>query len=157
MDFILKLLIEACFAGLASTGFAIVFNVPRDTLKFCAIGGAIAYSTRLVLLHFGLQIELATFLASTFIGIIALYWSRKYLVPRPVYTVASIIPMIPGTFAFSAMISLVNMNTHGVTQELINLFVFNGLKAIAILGAITLGLALPSLYFMRFSGHDWSV
>ncbi len=151
MDFMLKLIVEAIFAGLASIGFAIVFNVPRYTLKFCAIGGAIAYSTRFILLHFGLQIELSTFLTSTFIGIIALYWSRKYLVPRPVYTVASIIPMIPGTFAFSAMISLVDMNSHGVTPELIELFLYNGLKAIAILGAITLGLALPSLYFMRFN------
>jgi uncharacterized membrane protein YjjB (DUF3815 family) len=151
MEFILKLFIDACFAGLAATGFAIVFNVPKVSLKFCAAGGAIAFGTRLVLLHFGLQIELATFLASTVIGMVALYWSRKYLVPRPVYTVAAIIPMIPGTYAFSAMISLVDMNTHGVTQQLIEIFVFNGLKAIAILGAITLGLALPSLYFMRFN------
>ena len=56
-----------------------------------------------------------------------------------------------GTFAFSAMISLVDMNTHGVTPELIQVFLYNGLKAVAILGAITFGLALPSLYFMRFN------
>ena len=49
------------------------------------------------------------------------------------------------------MISLVDMNTHGVTPELIQVFLYNGLKAVAILGAITFGLALPSLYFMRFN------
>ena len=27
--------------------------------------------------------------------------------------------MIPGTYAFSAMISLVDMNSHGITPELI--------------------------------------
>lgn len=148
---ILNLLIEALFASIASVGFAMVFNVPKHTLVYCAIGGAITYMVRTVCLHIGLGIEISTFLASTFIGIISLYWSKKYLIPRPVYTVASIIPMIPGTYAFSAMISLVDMNTHGVTHELIQLFIQNGLKAVSILGAISFGLALPSLYFMRLN------
>jgi uncharacterized membrane protein YjjB (DUF3815 family) len=151
LDFIFKLLIEGFFASVASIGFAMVFNVPKHALKFCAFGGALTLITRTVLLNFGFGVELSTFVASTCIGIIALYWSRKYIIPRPVYTVASIIPMIPGTYAFSAMISLVDMNSHGVTPELIELFIHNGLKAIAILGAISFGLALPSLYFMRLN------
>ena len=150
-EMIIKMLIEAFFASVASVGFAMVFNVPKHTLVYCAVGGAITYIARSLLLHLGIGIEISTFLASTFIGIVALYWSRKYLIPRPVYTVASIIPMIPGTYAFTAMISLVDMNTHGVTEQLIGLFVFNGLKAVSILGAISFGLALPSLYFMRLN------
>ena len=150
-EMIIKMLIEAFFASVASVGFAMVFNVPKHTLVYCAVGGAITFIARSLLLHLGIGIEISTFLASTFIGIVALYWSRKYLIPRPVYTVASIIPMIPGTYAFTAMISLVDMNTHGVTEQLIGLFVFNGLKAVSILGAISFGLALPSLYFMRLN------
>ncbi len=150
-EIIIKMLIEAIFASIASVGFAMVFNVPKHTLIYCAIGGAITYIARTLCLHSGFGIEVSTFLASTFIGIVALYWSRKYLIPRPVYTVASIIPMIPGTYAFSAMISLVDMNTHGVSQELIGIFIANGLKAVSILGAISFGLALPSLYFMRLN------
>ena len=150
-EMIIKMLIEAFFASVASVGFAMVFNVPKHTLVYCAVGGAITFIARSSLLHLGIGIEISTFLASTFIGIVALYWSRKYLIPRPVYTVASIIPMIPGTYAFTAMISLVDMNTHGVTEQLIGLFVFNGLKAVSILGAISFGLALPSLYFMRLN------
>jgi uncharacterized membrane protein YjjB (DUF3815 family) len=148
---IMIMLIEAFFASIASIGFAMVFNVPKHTLVYCAIGGAITYITRTICLHAGFGIEISTFLAATFIGIVALYWSRKYLIPRPVYTVASIIPMIPGTYAFSAMISLVDMNSHGVTEQLIGLFIFNGLKAVSILGAISFGLALPSLYFIRLN------
>jgi uncharacterized membrane protein YjjB (DUF3815 family) len=150
-DLFLKLVIESLFASIASVGFAMVFNVPKHTLTFCALGGAITHTTRTILLDLGMGIELSTFIAATFIGIIALYWSRKYIIPRPVYTVASIIPMIPGTYAFSAMINLVDMNSHGVTPELIELFIHNGLKAVAILGAISFGLALPSLYFMRLN------
>jgi uncharacterized membrane protein YjjB (DUF3815 family) len=92
-----------------------------------------------------LPIKLATFIASLLVGIMALLLSKKYFIPQPVYAVASIIPMIPGTCAFTAMITLVDMNSHGVSQELIFLFIENALKAISIVGAISIGLALPSL------------
>lgn len=151
MDLIFKLLIEAIFAACASIRFGMVFNVPKHTLKYCALGGAIVYDLRTIFLALDFGIELATFLASAIIGIIALYWSRKYKIPRPVYTVASIIPILPGTYAFSAMINLIDINRFGATIELIELFVHNGLKAIAILIAITFGLVLPSLYFLRLN------
>jgi uncharacterized membrane protein YjjB (DUF3815 family) len=151
MEIILDILIKSIFASIASTGFAMLFNVPKHTLKFCALGGGITYIIRNVSIELGASIELSTFIASACIGYITLKWSRKYLIPRPVYSVAAIIPMIPGTYAFTAMIGLVDMNSHGVTPELIELFIENFLKALAILGAITFGLALTSLYYMRLN------
>lgn len=149
--FVSQLLLDALFSALPALGFAMVFNVPKSALKFCALGGAITYTLRTLILELGISIEISTFLASLVLGIIGVYWSRKYIVPRPIYTVASIIPLIPGTFAFNAMISLVDMNSHGVTPELIALFIENGLKSISILGAISFGLALPSLYYIRYN------
>ena len=63
------MIIEALFASIASVGFAMVFNVPKYTLIYCAIGGAITYIARTILLHLGIGIEISTFLASTFIMI----------------------------------------------------------------------------------------
>lgn len=153
MELILKHILDALFAAIPAIGFAMVFNVPRHTLIYCGLGGAIGYTVRALLMDINFSMELSTFIASTIVGIVALYWSRKFLIPRPVYTVASIIPLLPGTFAFTAMIALMDMNSHGVTQELIIQFMENGLKAIWILGAIGFGLALPSLYFMRYNRH----
>ena len=152
-ELIIKHIIDAIFASIPAIGFAMVFNVPKHTLIYCGIGGAIAYTTRSLLMDINFSVELSTFIASTIVGIVALYWSRKFLVPRPVYTVAAIIPMLPGTFAFTAMIALIDMNSHGVTQELIAQFIENGLKTIWILGAIGFGLALPSLYLIRYNRH----
>lgn len=150
---LIKHILDALFASLPAIGFGMVFNVPRHTLIYCGLGGAIAYTTRALLIDIHLSMELSTFIASTIVGLVALYWSRKYLIPRPVYTVAAIIPLLPGTFAFTAMIALIDMNSHGVTQELIAQFLENGLKAVWILGAIGFGLALPSLYLMRYNRH----
>lgn len=148
---ILEYILNAIFSAIPAVGFAMVFNVPKHTLIYCAFGGAIAYTSRTFLMDLDLALELATFLASTLVGFVALYWSRKYIIPRPVYTIASIIPLLPGTYAFAAIINLISMNAHGVTPELITIFIDNSLKTIIVLGGIGFGLALPSLYYIRYN------
>jgi len=149
MEGLIHYTLSAIFAAIPAVGFGMVFNVPKDTLKFCALGGAIAYISRLICLDIGLALELSTFFSATIVGIVTFYWSRRYIVPRPVYTIASIIPLLPGTYAFETIINLISMNVHGVSIDLITLFIHNGLKTIIVLGAIGFGLALPALYNLR--------
>jgi len=144
-----SLLLDALWAAIPAVGFGMIFNVPRSTLPLCALGGALTYGLREVLLHHHFSIELSTFIAATAIGIIGVFWSRRYVMPRPVYTVPSIIPMIPGTYAYEMMISLVSMNTDGVTDALLSSFIENGLHAVSILFAIAFGLVLPSMYYTK--------
>ena len=59
---------DAWFAWIPAVGFAMVFNVPRKMLIFCAAGGALTHSFRFLLLHFGIPIEWATFIASANMG-----------------------------------------------------------------------------------------
>lgn len=150
-EIIIQYLLNALFASFPAIGFGMVFNVPKNTLIYCGFGGAIAYSSRAFLMDINIPLELATFIASTIVGLVAFYWSRKFLVPRPVYTIASIIPLLPGTYAFNAIINLISMNAHGVSPELITMFIDNSLKTIIVLGGIGFGLALPSLYLLRYN------
>ena len=151
LEIIIEYILNAIFAAIPAVGFAMVFNVPKHTLIYCAYGGAIAYTSRAFLMDLNMPLELSTFLASTIVGVVALYWSRKYMIPRPTYTIASIIPLLPGTYAFAAIIDLISMNAHGVTIELITTFFDNSLKTIIVLGGIGFGLALPSLYYIRYN------
>lgn len=153
MDGFLSLLIgfmtDAWFAWIPAVGFAMIFNVPTKMLVLCAAGGALTHSLRFLLLHFGMPIEWATFIVSTNMGFIGLYWSRKYLIPRPVFTVASVIPMIPGSFAFKAMVGVVAINTNGYSLELMQTVMENGLRTLFILTALSFGLAIPSILIYR--------
>jgi uncharacterized membrane protein YjjB (DUF3815 family) len=142
-------LLDAWFAWIPAVGFAMVFNVPRKMLIYCAIGGAFAHSFRFILMHFDMPIEWATFIASSCMGFLGLYWSRKYLIPRPVFTVASVIPMIPGSYAFTAMVGLVEINTGGYSLILMQAVMENGLRTLFILTALSFGLALPSILIYR--------
>ena len=149
MELFKLMIIDALFAAVPAVGFAMVFNVPKKMLIYCAVGGAFAHSFRFLLMDLGVQIEWATLMASSSMGFLGLYWSRKYLIPRPVFTVASVIPMIPGSFAFTTVIGLVELNSAGYSVELMKIITENGLKTLFILGALSFGLALPSILIYR--------
>jgi uncharacterized membrane protein YjjB (DUF3815 family) len=149
MDLITLLIIDAWFAWIPAVGFAMVFNVPKKMLIYCAVGGAFAHSLRFLLMHFGVPIEWATLAASSSMGFLGLYWSRKHFIPRPVFTVAAVIPMIPGSFAFTTVVGIVQLNSGGYSLELIQIVVENGLRTLFILAALSFGLALPSILIYR--------
>lgn len=140
---------DAFWSAVPAVGFAMIFNVPPRMLKYCALGGGLAHSLRTLLIHFGIPIEWATLAAATTIGFVCVYWARRLLVPRPAFSVASIIPMIPGSYAFKAMIAIVELNTRGASMPLLESAIENGLKAIFIIVALSLGLAIPSLVVYR--------
>ncbi|MCW8333217.1 threonine/serine exporter family protein [Vibrio sp. SCSIO 43135] len=137
------------FAAIPAVGFALVFNVPQKALGYCALGGAIGHGSRYVMMHFGIPIEWATFFAATLVGMIGVHWSHKFLAHPKVFTVAALIPMVPGVFAFKAMIAMVEINQQGYAPELIASLMENFLKAMFIIAGLAVGLAMPGLLFYR--------
>lgn len=150
LDLCLLILDDAFFSAIAAVGFAMVFNVPARLLFLCALGGALGHGSRTLLMHFGGTIVLSSFIAATLVGLVGVYWSRRYLVPRPVFTVASVIPMIPGTFAFKAMIGIFSLHQGGFSLEVLQSIFENGTTMLFILLALGFGLALPSVEIYRF-------
>lgn len=149
LTFLLALLNDMFFAMIPAVGFALVFNVPHKALKYCAIGGALGHGSRFVLMHWGVPIEWATLGAATLVGMIGVHWSHRFLAHPKVFTVAAMIPMVPGVFAFKAMIALVEINHRGFSPELWTLLLENVIKAVFIVAALAIGLAMPGLLFYR--------
>ena len=149
MELLQSIVFEAFWSAIPAVGFAMIFAVPPRMLKYCAVGGAFARSLRMLQIHFGMPIEWATFITTTLVGLIFVYVSRRLLAPRPVFTVASIIPMIPGKSAFNTIIAVLSMNSGGVTEKLLQASIENGLKTLFILFALCFGLAVPSLFIYR--------
>ncbi|MGR5302120.1 threonine/serine exporter family protein [Vibrio alfacsensis] len=148
-ELVFGLLNDMFFAAIPAVGFAMVFNVPHKALKYCAVGGAIGHGSRYLMLHFGLPIEWATFFAATLVGMIGVHWSHRFLAHPKVFTVAALIPMVPGVFAYKAMIAMVEINHLGYSSELIATCMENFLKAMFIIAGLAVGLAVPGLLFYR--------
>ncbi|MDB2386800.1 threonine/serine exporter family protein [Shewanella sp.] len=150
ISLILTILNDAIFSAIPAIGFAMVFNVPRRFLPFCALAGALGHGSRTLWLYLNLPIEWATFLAAALVGVVTIGLAKKHLAPPLMFAVAAIIPMIPGTYAFNTVIALVQLAAQShVSPELTAQVISNGLKTVFILGALSVGLAMPSLLYFR--------
>ncbi|WP_026215391.1 threonine/serine exporter family protein [Rodentibacter pneumotropicus] len=149
MMFLFSLLDDMVFAAIPAVGFALAFNVPPKALKYCAVLGALGHVTRTLLLYIDVPIVFATFFASCVIGFIGVHLSHRYLAHPKAFTVAAIIPMIPGVYAYRAMISMVQIHHYGYSHELLEQMISSFINTAFILGALVFGLALPGLIFYR--------
>ena len=149
MDFIFSLLDDMFFAAIPAAGFGLVFNTPIKALKYCAILGALGHVTRTLLLQIHIPIVFATFFATCVIGFIGVHLSHRYLAHPKAFTVAAIIPMIPGVYAYKAMIGMVQLHHFGFSEIRFENAISAFLNTTFILGAIVFGLALPGLLFYR--------
>lgn len=148
-ELLFMLLDDALFAGIAAFGFALLFNVPNQALVACVLFAGSAHAVRSLLLHFNVPIEWASFIAATLLGLATVPWSRRVLIPRPVVTVAAVIPMIPGVYAYKTMTGLMTLHHQGYSVELQQQVVENGLLTIFILIGLSFGLAIAPVLVYR--------
>ena len=145
-------LYDAFWSGLAAVGFAILFKVPRRLLVGCLIGGAAGHTVRAILIALGVSLEMGTLAGACVVGFASLYLSRYFRVPVSIFTVTGAIPMVPGVFAYRTMIGLLNAVsvTNDQTTAILTTAAINGIRTTVILGAIALGIAIPTLIFRRY-------
>jgi uncharacterized membrane protein YjjB (DUF3815 family) len=148
MDWI-ALLEKGFWAGFAALGFAILFNVPQRTLMMIWAMGALGGLTKFLLLDLQVSIVLASLAGASLIGVLSVYAAHNKQAPPLVFSTPSVIPMVPGAFAYRMMLGCmelagksVNSDTYLKTlAETTN----NGLKAFFILIALSAGVAIPML------------
>lgn len=140
---------KMALASVPAVGFGMVFHVPAKVLKHCAAGGAMGYGLRFLLLKAGIPIEWATLTAALCVSLFGIYEAQRLKAHPKVFTVAAMIPMIPGVPFFTALLALIQIQQKGYTPELFAVAVNSGLRALFIVCALAIGLALPGLLFYR--------
>ncbi len=143
----LLLLEKLIWFGFAAMGFAVLFNVPARALPVVFGLGAIGGMAKVLLLLSGVNIILSSFIGATLIGILSVYAAHRKHAPPLIFSIPSVIPMVPGAFAYKMMIGFMSLSTE--SSEHYNDFVYstlsNGLKAFFILMVLAAGVALPML------------
>ncbi len=145
---LLEILIKSFWAGIAAIGFAILFNVPRRTLlpiwSLGAMGGLIKFTA----MNYEMGIVFASFLGAVAIGIVAIRVADLWDCPPLVFSIPSVIPMVPGFFAYKFMLGMIALasmkNTSADVQTLIET-VNNGAKMMFVLLSLGTGVAIPML------------
>lgn len=150
MNLFLGLLQQMALAAVPAVGFAMVFNVPVRVLGLCAAGGALGRGLRYFLMEgAGLPIEVSTLLAAATVSALGVVVAQRLRAHPKVFTVAAMIPMIPGVPLFTTLLALAQIQRTGLTDELLSTAVTQGLKAVFIVAALAVGLAVPGLLYFR--------
>ncbi|MGG6314544.1 threonine/serine exporter family protein [Paenibacillus macerans] len=121
---------------IASGAFGILFNAPKRTLLQCGVSGMIGWMAY-ILLDLRMDAVFSTVSATFLVGVISQLFARYYKKPVIIFSVAGIIPLVPGGLAYDAMRRFV--------EKEYNLAVQLAAQAFLISGSIAIGLVLSEV------------
>lgn len=145
IDLIPIILRDALLAGIVSGGFAIIFNTPRHLLVWCVLAGMTGKAFRTVLMSgFALEVTIATVVGATAVGFMAYFLAKRVKAPASVFALAGCIPLVPGVFAFEALLEIIRYTSFDPLLALELL-----IKTSFVLGGLAIGISAPTLLFDR--------
>lgn len=152
MSFAQSLLADMALAAIPAVGFGVLFHVPPRILPYCAIFGAVGHGVRFFLMEL-LRVPIAwgTYLAATLVSFSGVFVARRVRAHPKVFTVAAMIPMVPGVQAYTAMLAVVQLEIEGFSDTLFETAVESSLSTFFVVGALAVGLAMPGLLLYRRS------
>ncbi|WP_244868530.1 threonine/serine exporter family protein [Paenibacillus rhizolycopersici] len=121
---------------IASGAFGILFNAPKRTLLQCGLSGMVGWMVY-ILLESQMGGVFATVAATFLVGALSQLFARIYKKPVIIFSVAGIIPLVPGGLAYDAMRRFVE-NQYDLAVEL-------AAKAFLLSGSIAIGLVLSEV------------
>ncbi|NDV82998.1 threonine/serine exporter family protein [Bacteroides sp. 51] len=156
-EFLSAIFLDGLFAAIAAIGFAIISNPPRKALIICPLFAAVGHGLRYFLMNSTLihmDIATASFFAALSIGLLAIPFARIIHCPAEVFSFPSLLPMIPGMFAYRSILALTKfMQTtdEAASLDYIVQFWHNGSTTIFVLFALVVGAAIPVFLFPKQS------
>jgi uncharacterized membrane protein YjjB (DUF3815 family) len=134
--------------GCAGIGFGILFNVPERTLKVIFVMAALGGVLKILVMYLGGGVIFASFSGAMLVGFMSIYAAHLRHSPPFVLAIPAVIPMVPGTLAYRAMLGVIRLTgelDHDVFLQLVHNTLDNGLKAFFVLLALSLGVSMPML------------
>ncbi len=134
MDYI----VQGILSFIGTAGFGIIFNAPRRTLFHCGLVGMTGWLIYFAFLQQGVDAVYATFAGAFLISIVAHILARRFKTPMIVFSVAGIIPLVPGGLSYNAMRTIVENDYAESIQY--------GARVFIVAGAIVMGLVFAEVF-----------
>lgn len=148
-DLWLDLALDGLFAAIASIGFAMLSNPGYFVMAAAGMLAALGHSFRFYLLqtsHMG--IIPASFLAALLIGTASAGLAKRFHIPGEFFSFPALLPMIPGMYAYSAILSTIRfMSVNTAAEAGVHLVAMTQdcLSVLFIMCAMALGATAPLL------------
>ncbi|MEH7548486.1 MULTISPECIES: threonine/serine exporter family protein [Bacillaceae] len=106
----MDILSQAITSFLATAAFGILFNAPKESLIKCGLIGMGGWLIYFLLEGYNHDPIAATLAATIFIALLSQEMAKLYKMPVIIFSVAGIIPLVPGGLAYDAMRNIVENN-----------------------------------------------
>lgn len=144
---------KAFWCGWAALGFGILFNAPARALLPIWVGGCVTGFIKFTALHpvIGLGIIGSSFIAAMVSGFLVVFITTWQKLPPSIVAIPSVIPLIPGIFAYKTMLGAMKLTTTigDDYTSILTATIHSGLKTLFIVLGISLGVAIPIQLFRQ--------
>ena len=138
-------LIEILSATVGTLGFAFVFNIRGKKIVFAALGGMLSWVLYLTLGFFLKDETLRYLIVSVTISVYAEILARLLKTPTTVFSIISLIPLIPGGSLYYTMTGAFSGDTLS--------FMGNGIRTLKLAAALSIGIVLVSTTTVYVKKH----
>ena len=155
-DVVKAAIADGLFAAVAGVGFAIISNPPRKALLVCALLACVGHGIRYFLMHNSnlmLDQVTASTVAGFTIGLLAVPFAMRIHCPAECFAFPSLLPMVPGMFAYKAVRDLINIVRlpDEYTMEYVSRFFHNSSLTVLVMFGMVVGCIIPIFIFHRQS------